>query len=543
MPTIAIVNEKGGTGKTTTSVNLSAALGKLGRKVLLVDLDGQAASSRWLGVEEDTRFAEALWRGDGLEPIPEVVPGVWLAPGSGKLDSVAHDLRPTQGGQLRKLLSAQNGFDYILIDCPPSLGNRLIGNALLAASHAIVPVETSILALDGLNILLTTLSDVRDGFDHQIELLGVLACRFDARTRLSRLILAELNRALPGKVFRTVIRENVRVRECPGSGSSIFDFAPNSHAAEDYFALAHEITESQARTDPSEVSVEGPQMDGLTGGERQVVSEIRQKVDTMVRRFGQEFAVPAEPAGPPETEPAEQSPEAPPVEIAADRTLTVVEMPAQAATPAPAGETETDAIAAGDEEHTVSMEGESPLSAETPASPVEQQQPSWDTPADALDDGEPLEVIHHQQQSSPTQEPPVAPKEMGSALFDSTAEMVKPAQDSQPHDLEQEGAPQDFEQEGAPPDVETPVEPHRDEAMALAPPPFAEKEPEDEAAPPASEGGPAEQYPALRAMLERINREGSQDDEGGGQPDQPEGDDEDKHHGWRRILDKAIGTK
>jgi len=242
MPTIAIVNEKGGTAKTTTAVNLSAAFGSLGRRVLLVDLDGQAAASRWLGVEEDNRLSEAMLNGGSLEPIENVAPGVSLAPATGKLDSVAHDLRPSQGGQLRKILKQiQDRYDLVLLDCPPSLGNRLIGNALLAATHALVPVETSILALDGLKILLTTLEDIRDGFGHDIVLAGVLACRYDGRTRLSRLVLDELCRALPGKVFETVIRENVRMRECPASGQSILSFAPESHAAEDYLALAREM--------------------------------------------------------------------------------------------------------------------------------------------------------------------------------------------------------------------------------------------------------------------------------------------------------------
>ncbi len=238
---IAVVNEKGGTGKTTTTVSLSAALGEMGQKVLLVDLDGQAASSRWVGVEEDPRLADAMLRGGGLEPIRDVLPNVSLAPASGKLDSVSHDLRPTQGGRLRKVLNEQDDFDYVLIDCPPSLGNRLIGNALLAATHAIVPVETSILALDGLKILLTTMEDIRDGFGREIILAGVLACRYDARTRLSRMVLAELRRALPGRVFDTVIRENVRLRECPASGESIMTYASSCHAADDYRALAKEL--------------------------------------------------------------------------------------------------------------------------------------------------------------------------------------------------------------------------------------------------------------------------------------------------------------
>jgi len=283
MQTIAIVNEKGGTGKTTTAVCLSAALGRLGAKVLLVDLDGQAASSRWLGVEEDSSFADALWRGEGLRPIPDVAPGVSLAPGSGKLDSVAHDLRPTQGGQLRKLLSESSAFDYVLIDCPPSLGNRLIGNALLAASDAIVPVETSVLALDGLKILLTTLGDVRDGFGHDIQLMGVLACRYDARTRLSRLILAELQRALPGKVFHTVIRENVRVRECPGSGQVIFDYAPDSHAAEDYLALGREVLAVQECRGQPGMAPPQAQAGALTEQERLAVDGLRKNVDALLQ--------------------------------------------------------------------------------------------------------------------------------------------------------------------------------------------------------------------------------------------------------------------
>jgi len=105
----------------------------------------------------------------------------------------------------------------------------------------LVPVETSIMALDGLKILLTTLEDINEGFGHQVVLAGVVACRFDIRTRLSRLVLDELCRALPDKVFKTVIRENVRMRECPASGQSILEFAPDSHAAQDYLALAKEM--------------------------------------------------------------------------------------------------------------------------------------------------------------------------------------------------------------------------------------------------------------------------------------------------------------
>ncbi|HUT61796.1 MAG TPA: AAA family ATPase [Phycisphaerae bacterium] len=250
MQTIAIVNEKGGTAKTSTAVNLAAALGQMGKEVLLVDLDGQAAASRWLGCEEDHRLADAILAGGGLKPLEHVIPGVSLAPASGKLDSVAHNLRPTQGGRLHRVIGELEGrYSHVLIDCPPSLGNRLIGNALLAATHAIAPVEPSVLALDGLRILLTMLEDIRDGFDHPIDLIGVVVCRYEPRTRLSRLVLSELRQIMSGRVFRTVIRETIRMQECPASGKSIMEYAPGCAAARDYLALAEELLSGQARGD------------------------------------------------------------------------------------------------------------------------------------------------------------------------------------------------------------------------------------------------------------------------------------------------------
>ncbi|MDP6634780.1 MAG: AAA family ATPase [Phycisphaerae bacterium] len=285
MKTIAILNEKGGTAKTTTSVNLAASLGEMGKKVLLVDLDGQAASSRWLGVEGDTRLADALLRGSGLVPIDDVIPGVSLAPASGKLDSISHNLRPTQGSQLRRVLAeVKDRYDYILIDCPPSLGNRLIGNALLAASHAIVPVETSILALDGLRILLTMLDDIRQGFEHDIELIGALGCRFNSRTRLSRLVLAELHRALPGKVFGTVIHETVRMQECPASGKSILEYAPACSAAEDYRTLAGELVHGMAPCTIETGFADLVACEDVDESDRQKVSDFRKRAQTVFRR-------------------------------------------------------------------------------------------------------------------------------------------------------------------------------------------------------------------------------------------------------------------
>jgi chromosome partitioning protein len=241
MRTIAIVNGKGGTGKTTTAVHLAAALGEAGKEVLLVDLDGQATASRWLGVPDDPRFADALSRGTGLEPLKNVMPHVALAPGHGKLDAIALDLHPSQAGQLRKVLAEQRGFDFILIDCPPSLGNRLVGSALLAAQEAIVPVEPSPWALNSLALLQAVMEEIRKGPGHRIEITGVLACRCDGQARLGRSALEELRRALGSKVFQTVIREDDRLHESCSSGKSPLAFAPDSHAARDYRALAKEL--------------------------------------------------------------------------------------------------------------------------------------------------------------------------------------------------------------------------------------------------------------------------------------------------------------
>jgi len=538
MRIIAIVNEKGGTGKTTTSVNLSASLGEMGKQVLLVDLDGQAASSRWLGVEEDTSFADALWRGEGLEPIRDVIPGVSLAPGSGKLDSVAHDLRPTQGGQLRKLLGGVCGFDYVVIDCPPSLGNRLIGNALLAATHAIVPVETSILALDGLRILLTTFSDIRDGFGHDVILAGVLACRYDARTKLSAMVLAELNRVLPGRVFQTVIRENVRVRECPGSGQSVLSYASTSHAAEDYRALAREVTARLEGAGPALEPAAGALVDdvanaiaelGLPAQERLAACEVSKQVED----------VPAESENP---APAcaeglhEEGTEVPsPCETAED------------AEPSPEASTGLGGDPAAKYEYL-----QDTRSLESDVAEIEQPPPGSDEKREEPPAGDSFRVAD--EQGLPGQvhaEMPAAPP----AGLQPQGEALQPAgwQD-------REDAPPDPGGPAEPPAAETePADRLAVDASVQAPSPGDEMPPDEGAAdsdsparervavgssPQEASGAdaptePSSEFPALRAMLEQLQG-GPAVTQSSGRSDS--GQDED-NQGWRRLLKKVAGVK
>ena len=241
MHTIAILNEKGGSCKTTTAVNLAAGLARRRRRVLLVDLDGQAAASRWMGVDDDTRLADALQHGRAPEPIADAWPGVDLLPACAALDAVAQRMRPSQAGTLARMLADLDAYDVAILDSAPGLSSPLTTQAMFAASRALVPCETSILALDGVRIACEALDDLRTGMGHDIALCGVLACRYDRRTRLSADVLAELQRAWPGNVCKTTIRESVRLREAPGAGQSIFDYDPRGHGAEDYAALAAEL--------------------------------------------------------------------------------------------------------------------------------------------------------------------------------------------------------------------------------------------------------------------------------------------------------------
>ncbi|MFA6134307.1 MAG: AAA family ATPase [Phycisphaerae bacterium] len=533
MHTIAIVNEKGGTGKTTTTVNLSAALGEAGKKVLLVDLDGQAASSRWLGVQEDSRFADALWRGTGLEPIAEVMRNVSLAPGHGKLDAVAHDLRPTQGGQLRKLLGEMTLFDYILIDCPPSLGNRLIGNALLAATQALVPVETSILALDGLKILLTTLDDIREGFGHAIELAGVVACRYDHRTRLSRMVLEELRRALPGKVFQTVIRENVRIRECPATGMSILGYAPDSHAAEDYRSLAREVI---ALDEARQAALEAGTVTAAAA--RDLNADYWKQIAPMLHKT-------AKKASPDEEDDA-----------------AAVEMPAPEAA---AVDEQISAVAAeASPQAQVAAEPAASVPAEAPVAQPTQPQVSeaelepdsqWDCPAATPQAGSGLhtaldEVIKRIREADLSPNTPAEPTPAAVEVAAQTSDDVVAAapEAARPSVLDILTAPEvPAQAEASAPEVAV-------EVVAEAPAQPAPAGPTKPTEPSTPEAGGliwaiddsgghkpeeatpenADNYPALQEMLKRLGHAGP--DPGG------QGDDGAKRPGWRRFLEKVSTT-
>ena len=251
MRKIAIINQKGGSGKTTTTVNLAASLAEKKRKVLIIDLDPQASSSQWFNrTTADKGLLSVFTEKAPLESVMVTtdVPGVSIIPSSSWLIGLEKALANEVGAEtiLKQKLEEldKDAWHYILIDCPPALGILTI-NALTACQEVIVPVEARIMAVSGLVQLLQTVDVVRHRLNSSLRISGVLACRVDLRTRHSKEVLGELRKNFSELVYKTAIRENIRLAEAPSFGKPINSYDTNSNGALDYRALAKEVIKQE----------------------------------------------------------------------------------------------------------------------------------------------------------------------------------------------------------------------------------------------------------------------------------------------------------
>ena len=244
---IAIANQKGGVGKTTTAINLAAALAALDRKVLLVDVDPQANATSGLGfprAEATSGTYHALLSGEaGSSVQPTPFPNLSLLPSGRDLVGAEIELveRSDREYRLRAALERLRGsFEFILVDCPPSL-SLLTVNALSAADSVLVPIQTEYFALEGVSELLNTVERVRNSLNPAVKLEGVVLTMFDERTNLGRQVIEDIRQHLQGRVYDTVIPRNVRLAEAPSFGKPVLAYDVKSKGAEAYLALAREF--------------------------------------------------------------------------------------------------------------------------------------------------------------------------------------------------------------------------------------------------------------------------------------------------------------
>lgn len=245
---VAVTNQKGGVGKTTTSVNLGACLAYIGKKVLLVDIDPQGNATSGVGVEkgdvQQCIYDVLVDDVDVNETIKQSkVENLSIVPATISLAGAEIELVPTISREVRlkKALEKVKGeFDYIIIDCPPSLGLLTI-NALTASDAVVIPVQCEYYALEGLSQLLSTVRLVQKHLNHDLMIDGVLLTMLDARTNLGIQVIEEVKKYFQDKVYRTIIPRNVRLSEAPSHGEPIIIYDPKSRGAEVYLELAKEV--------------------------------------------------------------------------------------------------------------------------------------------------------------------------------------------------------------------------------------------------------------------------------------------------------------
>lgn len=246
--TIAIGNQKGGVGKTTTTVNLGAALANLGKKVLIIDSDSQGNATSGLGVERSTQDASLYEVLVNQVKIQDVIvqtsqENLEIVPSNIQLAAAELELVNIENRESRMkeaIAPIRHNYDYILIDCPPSLGQLSI-NAFTASDTILIPVQAEYYALEGLTQLLNTIRLVQKTYNRQFRIEGVLITMLDARTNLGFEVMEEVRKYFHEKVYNTVIPRNIRLSEAPSFGQSVIEYDPKSRGAEMYIELAKEV--------------------------------------------------------------------------------------------------------------------------------------------------------------------------------------------------------------------------------------------------------------------------------------------------------------
>ena len=258
MRRIAIINQKGGVGKTTTTVNLAAALAECGRRVCVLDLDPQAHATTHLGLAPDGKAGTMYDALINSRPLAEVRKKVgdclWVGGSDINLAAAEVELAGVVGREviLRDLLLQDEGaFDFVFMDCAPSLGVLTL-NALAAANEVFIPLQPHFLALHGMGKLLETTALVAKRINPALKVTGIVLCMYEANTKLAQEVVGDLRGYLDksrgstapwakARIFKTQVRRNIKLAECPSFGQSVFAYAPTSHGAQDYAALAQEV--------------------------------------------------------------------------------------------------------------------------------------------------------------------------------------------------------------------------------------------------------------------------------------------------------------
>lgn len=243
MKIISISNNKGGVGKTTTTVNVAAALQIIGKKVMVIDMDHQAQSTYHFGINpnEITDSIYDVLKGEvKYSDIIIKRTGIDLLPSNSELRNIEFIPIPAKEFLLKEALENLSGYDYVLIDCPPSLGVLTL-NALAISEYILVPLQAQFLPFHGMYNLFEAVQMVKKRINREIEITGIIGTMYNPKKTISREVMEETEKRLPGKLFNVLIRENVALQEAPSWGKTIFEYKPDSNGADDYMALTHEI--------------------------------------------------------------------------------------------------------------------------------------------------------------------------------------------------------------------------------------------------------------------------------------------------------------